>query len=303
MEGRGDAMYDIIIVGGGPAGLSGAIYAGRYRMKTLVLDDGHSELVGAHKIENWPGTLSISGYELVSNMKKHAEAFGAEIKMESVMSIEKTENGFRVKTETGEYEGKTLLLATGTVRRKLGVPGEEEFKGKGVSYCAACDAAFFKDKVVAVVGGSDAAATEALLLAEYAKKVYILYRRQEIRAEPITKERVYANPKIEIIPNVNVVEIKGDQMVKSVLLDNGNELELDGVFIEIGGEPGSGLAAQIGVELDDRKSIVVNSLSETNIPGVFAAGDATNSPFKQAITASAQGVMAAFSAYRYISKG
>jgi thioredoxin reductase (NADPH) len=203
-------------------------------------------------------------------------------------------------------EARTVLLATGSKHRKLAVPGEEEFHGKGVSYCATCDAAFFRDKTVAVVGGSDSAAKEALLLSEHAKKVYIIYRREKIRAEPINAERVGNNKKIEVINNTNIVEIKGRQFVESVFLDapygGSKELKVDGVFIEIGYLPQNELAKGLGVKLDEKGEIIINRDSETNIPGVYAAGDVTANSFKQAVTAAAQGVIAAKSAYTYVMK-
>lgn len=196
----------------------------------------------------------------------------------------------------------TIVVATGSERRKLGIPGEEEFTGKGVSYCATCDGPFFKDKVVCVIGGSDSAAKEALFLAQIAKKVYIIYRGEEIRAEPINKKRVYENDKIEIIYKTNITEIKGDGSVKSVIFDNRQEFEVDGVFIEIGSIPASDIVKDIGVDLNHKKEIIINRKSETNIPGIYAAGDVADAPFKQAITGVAEGVIAAYAVFDYLKK-
>lgn len=297
--------HDLIIVGGGPAGLSAAIYAARFRMKTAVLA---SELGGtvtkAYLIENWPGEKGLSGMELTEKLKSHAASLGADIRQEEVKEAKRTEEGFLLKTGEGDYEAKTVILATGSKRRKLGVPGEEEFDGKGVSYCAVCDAAFFKDKVVGVVGGSDSAAKEALLLSEYGKKVYMIYRRDRIRAEPINAERIEENGRIEVITNTNVLEIKGGKFVDRVLLDRPykgeRKLKLDGLFIDIGYDPQSRLAEQLGVELDKRGEIIADEGGRTSIPGVYAAGDVVNRELKQAITAAAQGAVAANSAYESV---
>ena len=300
-------IYDLAIVGGGPAGLSAAIYAARYKMKFIVLArEPGGTVTKTPRMENWPGDKSVNGAELMERMQKHAEAFGAEVRQTDVTKIKKKDKTFLLSTDSGEVEAKTVLLATGTRHRKLGVPGEEEFHGRGVSYCAVCDCAFFRDKTVAVVGGSDSAAIEALLLAEYAKKVYIIYRKDKIRAEPITAERVAKSPKIKVITDTNVLRISGDKFVKSVALDkkhNGSaELGLDGVFVDIGYDPESGLAAQLGAKLDDAGAILADREGRTSVPGVYAAGDVTSGSFKQAITAAAQGVTAVNCAYDYLGK-
>jgi thioredoxin reductase (NADPH) len=297
-------MHDLIIVGAGPGGYTAAIYARRFMLDTLLIGKIRGgELSNAHLLENWPGEKSINGYDLTEKMRAQAAALGTKMKEETVTAVTKGANRFIVECESGKEEAKAVIVATGTERRKLGAPGEKEFLGRGVSYCAICDAPLFKNKTVGVVGGSDAAATEALMLAEHAKKVYILYRKEEIRAEPVTKERIKANKKIEVINNVNVTEIKGGKLVKSVVLDNGKELALDGVFIEIGGAPASVMLKSLGVETNQAGEIVTNKKSETNVAGVFAAGDVTDSPYKQAITASAQGAVAAVQAFTFIKKG
>jgi thioredoxin reductase (NADPH) len=300
-------VYDLAIVGGGPAGLSAAIYAARYKMKSIVLarEFGGTVMKTPH-MENWPGDRSVNGAELMDRMQRHAEAFGAEVRQTDVAKIKKKDKTFLLLTDSGEIEAKTVLLATGTRHRKLGVPGEEEFHGRGVSYCAVCDCAFFRGKTVAVVGGSDSAAIEALLLAEYAKKVYMIYRKDKIRAEPITAERVEKSQKIEVITNANVTKINGDQLVRSVTLDrphNGSaELKLDGVFVDIGYDPENGLAAQLGAKLDDEGGILIDREGRTSVPGVYAAGDVTSGSFKQAITAAAQGATAVNCAYNSLGK-
>ena len=301
--------YDIVIIGSGVAGLAAAIYTGRFRMKTLVIGEKEGgTIILTDEIENYPGIKSISGQELAKKIKEHALEYGIKIINKKAMQIKKCKEGcFKIYTDKKEYYyAKTIIIATGTEWRKLNVPGEKEFTGKGVHYCALCDGAFYKDKIVGVIGGSDSAAKEALLLSEYAKKVYIIYRKDEIRAEPINKERVMKNKKIEIITKTNVKEIKGDKFVTQVILDNpykgSKEFKLDGIFIDIGHIPISELTKTIKVKLNEKKEIIVDRESKTNIKGVFAAGDVVDTKFKQAITGVAEGVKAAYSAYQYLSK-
>jgi thioredoxin reductase (NADPH) len=301
-------IWDLIIIGGGPGGLGAAIYAARFKMKTLVLAKHLGGTVAfTHIIENYPGLGSVSGMEFVDAFVKHAQMYKIPIKDEEVLDVSKKGDLFSVKTHHGTYVGRSLLFATGTEHKKLGVPGETKFVSKGVSYCAVCDGPLFKDKVVGVVGGSDSAAKEALFLARYAKKVYIIYRREKIRAEPVTTTQVEKEKKIEIIPNAIVTEIKGEQFVNAATIEDTNtkkqrELPIDGLFIEIGGVPGSALAAKVGVKLNEKGEIEIDRSSQTNVPGVFAAGDVASSEYKQAITAAAEGVVAAYSAYKHVKK-
>ncbi len=294
-------MLDTIIIGGGVAGMGAAIYAQRFGMKTLILSDFFGgTITKTHLVENYPGFPSLSGFELGQKLQEHVKSVEAEMRTEKVESIEKTDSGFIVKTSKESYETKTVILATGTHHRKLGVPGEAEFTNKGVSYCATCDGPFFRDKVVAVVGGSDSAVKESLLLSKYAEKVYIIYRRKEVRPEPINKTRMEAEPKIEVIAESNVVEILGDETITKVKLDTGKELELGGLFVEIGRIPQTDLAKDLGVEMNDKGEIIIDSFSNTNIPGFYAAGDVTAVDWKQAITGVSEGVKAAYSAYNHI---
>jgi len=293
-------MYDVAIIGGGPAGLTAAIYTTRYELKTLVLaKQVGGALATAPHVDNWPGLPGLTGYDLMKKVEDHAKALGAEIKQEEVHGITRGEGMFTVDTIDHKYKAKAVIIATGQERRKLGVPGEAEFEGKGVSFCATCDGPLFKDAIVAVVGGSDSAGKEALLLAKYAKKVYILYRKEEIRAEPATKKSVDAEKRIEIVPNVNVVKITGDKMMTGVELDNGSRIQLDGLFIEIGGVSASQLAQGLGARVDNEKSdILIDRDYATNVPGLFAAGDVTPT-WEQGIVAAAGGAMAAFGVYNY----
>jgi len=295
--------YDLIIIGSGIAGMTSAIYAARYGLKTLVLTENVGGLLNdAYPVENFPGFKSISGFELMKKIKEQVEGLGIEIKSEEVSDILTGKNFIVVGKN--RYECTAVILATGSKRKKLGVKGEKEFSGKGVHYCAICDAMLYKNKVVAVVGGSESAAQAALLLSEYAKKVYIIYRREKLRAEKIYLDKIKKNNKIEIISNTNIIEIRGKDKVESVIFDNpykgSNEFKTDAVFIEVGSEPSTELAKKIGVNLNENNEIIVNEKMETNVRGIFAAGDVTNSVLKQAVVAAGSGAVAAFSAYKYI---
>jgi len=309
------ADYDFISIGAGVAGLAASMYAARLELKTLCLGNASgSELpVGGwitttNLVENYPGFIKLTGTELAEKIRDHAKSYDlVTIKKEKVEKVNKEKDGFVVKTGKGEYKAKTVLFATGTEWRKLDVPGSKEFENKGVAYCALCDSPLFKNKVVCVIGGSDSAAKDALVLAEHAEKVYIIYRKEKIRAEPINLDRVEKNKKIEIIDNTNVVEIKGNNVVRSVILDKeydgSKELKLDGVFVSIGHIAKSELAKEMGVELNEKGEIMIDhKTSRTNIEGVFAAGDVADKPFKQAITGVAEGCTAAYSAFEYITK-
>lgn len=307
--------YDFISIGAGVTGLAAAMYSARLGLKTLVLGTSSSSelpvggvITTTNVVENYPGFIRLTGTELADKMREHAESYElVKIKEEKVESVAKSKSGFTVKTSESSYATKTVLFATGTKWRKLEVPGSFEFENRGVAYCALCDAPLYKNKVVAVVGGSDSAAKDALLLAGHAKKVYIIYRGDQIRAEPINVQRVAQNKKIEIINKANVLQVRGSKFVESVTLDRtyegSKELKLDGVFVAIGHVILSDLAKPLGVKLNDKAEIIIDhKTSETNVQGVFAAGDVGDKPFKQAITGVAEGCTAAHSAYEYITK-
>ncbi len=307
--------YDFLILGGGGTGLAAAMYGARLGLKTLVLGSTYGTelpiggiITTTNIVENYPGFTKITGPQLAKNLEDHTRSYKlVTIKNERASDVKKLRNYFIVKTEKGQYSAKTILFATGTKWKKLNIPGSKEFEHKGVNYCALCDGPLFRDKIVAVVGGSDSAAKDALLLTEYATRVYIISRSEQIHPEPINMGRIKANKKIEIINNTNLTEIKGDKLVTSVVLDkpykNSKELKLEGVFIDIGHIILSDLAKPLGVKLDKSGAIKINHMtSETNVPGIFAAGDVTDKQFKQLITGVADGCTAAYSAYEYITK-
>lgn len=304
-------LYDTIVIGAGVTGFASAMYAGRLGLKTLVIGEiPGGTIINTNIVENYPGFKKLTGQELADKLKEHALDYKEFVSVEEkrVSKIEKKPDRFIVKAGENSYESKTIIYATGSKWRELQVPGHDEFKNKGVHYCALCDAFFYRNKTVCVVGGSDAAAKDALVLSEHAKKVYIIYRKEEIRAEPVNKKRVSEKSNMEIINNTNVVEIGGTEQagVTHVILDKeykGNKkLDLDGVFIAIGHLPLSDLAKDIGVELNAKNEIKINRKSETNVPGFFAAGDVVDTHFKQAITGVAEGVLAAYSVYEFVSK-
>jgi thioredoxin reductase (NADPH) len=309
--------YDFLIIGAGGVGLAAGMYGARLGLKTLVLGTTHGTelpiggvITTTNIVENYPGFIKLTGEEIAKKLEDHARSYDkVQIKEEKVLSVEKKGNCYNIKTDKNPkgYQAKTLLFATGTKWRKLEVPGHDEFMNKGVAYCALCDAPLFKNKITGLVGGSDSAAKDALVLSEHAKKVYIIYRGEQIHPEPINLERVKAKKNIEIINNTNVTEIKGSQFLDSVVLDKPykgkSTLALQGLFIAIGHIPLSDLAKSIGVKIDKKSEIIIDhKTSETNIPGVFAAGDVADKPFKQLITGVAEGCTAAYSAYEFLSK-
>ncbi len=292
-------MYDILIIGTGPAGYTAALYSARYNLDTIQIGEMPGGLISeAPEVCNYPGFKSISGMDLSNKMEEQVKDMGVEVVYDEVEKIKGENLDFTVKAKRDEYKAKKIILATGQERRRLGLERENELKGKGVSYCATCDAAFYEGKKVGVVGGGDAALASALLLSDHAEEVYILYRRDEFfRPEPIRIKEIEQEENIEAVFGVNVEELIGDDKLEAVKLDNSEEMELDGLFIEIGSVPNSDLAEDFGVETIDDGYIKTDKERRTNIPGIYAAGDVINSPLKQAITAAGQAAEAASSAY------
>ncbi len=302
-------IWDVVIVGAGPAGLASAIYAGRSQLKTVVLDQvPGGQLLITEQIENYPGFYEgITGFELSEKFRKHAERFGAKIETgKSVDSVDVEGDIFVLKCGNDEIRGKTVIWAAGSTPRRLNVPGEAEFLGRGVSYCAVCDGFFFKDKTVAVVGGGDSALEEALYLTKFAKKVYLIHRRYKFRAVKIIQDRVRKNEKIEPVLNKVVESINGKDFVESLTLRDTvsgelSELPVDGIFIFIGNEPNVSPVLHL-VETNEQGFILTDGEMKTKTPGLFAAGDVRYKPLKQVVTAASDGAVAAMSATKFLEE-
>ena len=301
-------MYDVIILGSGPAGLSAAVYAQRARLNTLVIEEkplSGGQILDTYEVDNYPGLPGISGFELGQKFREHADRLGTEFVNEQVQEIKDQKDMKLVVTEKKTYETRTLILATGARHRKLSVPGEDKYIGKGVSYCATCDGAFFRDKTVAVAGGGDVALEDALVLARGSEKVYLIHRRDEFRGARILQERVRETENIELILSSEVREIRGEEQVSSVLLhnkkeDTEHELEVQGIFIAVGISPNTTALDNV-IEQDEQGYIVAGEDTRTSIPGIFAAGDVRTKQLRQVITAAADGANAVTSVERYLS--
>jgi len=303
-------LYDVIIIGSGPAGATAAIYTSRSRMKTLVLEDSTalSQAGYASCIENFPGfEEGISGPELLQRLKKQAIKFGAEILSMSVSSIvskkEDEKEIWAVQAEGKEHKGLSIIIASGAKDKRLDIPGEGKLCGRGVSYCATCDGAFFKDKTIAVVGGGNSAIEDALFLTRFAQKVILIHRRNRLRADKILQERAKGNKKIEFLMSSTVEKILGEQKVEGLMLNNvtdgtAKEVSLEGIFISIGYVPNTGFAQSL-LELNEKKQIIVDDMMRTSQKGIFASGDCRNTPLRQVITACGDGAQAAYSCRLY----
>lgn len=300
--------YDVIIIGGGPAGLSAGIYASRARLSSLLIERGMvgGQIVNAEQVENYPGfSEGISGLDLTQYMHQQASRFGLETVMAEVTGIEIKGEQKVVKTSKNSFIGRAVIIASGSERQKLGVPGEAEFTGRGVSYCATCDAAFFRDKPVVVVGGGNAAITEALQLSKFASKIIVIHRRHQLRATQILQERALAEPKIEFLWDSVVEEISGEAFVNRIRVRNvksGQESTLDvsGIFVTVGFKPNTDYLKGI-LPLDATGAVVTDVRMETGVPGIFAAGDIRSSSIRQVIAAAGDGAIAAVSAEKYIN--
>lgn len=301
-------MYDIIIIGSGPAGLAAAIYGERARLSLLVIEKqplSGGQIINTTDVDNYPGLQGVGGFELASKLRSHADAMGAEIITAEVKEVALSGDVKRVVTEDAVYEGKTVILATGATHRKLGVPGEEELLGAGVSYCATCDGAFFRGKEVAVIGGGDVALEDALFLSRISSKVYLIHRRDEFRGAKSLQEKVFAAENIEIIWNTVAEEVVGDGKVEALALQNRvtgetYSLSVQGVFVAVGIQPNTELFRGM-MELDKSGYICAGEEGNTSIPGVFAAGDVRTKQLRQVITAAADGANAVTSVEHYLN--
>ncbi len=299
--------FDTVILGGGPAGLSAGIYASRGAVSTAIID---TSMLGGQpsnylELENYPGFPIIGGFDLMEKFEEHADKFGVQkFPMQEIESVDLKSNPKVIKTNEGEFRAKTVIIACGAQPMKLGVPGEAEFVGRGVSYCAVCDGAFYKNKVVAVVGGGNAAVEEAMYLTKFADKVYVIHRRNELRADKIVQERAFKNEKIEFIWDSVVKEIKGDDLVHTAVLENVktqeiSNLQVNGVFPYIGMTPNiESISGQ--VEQDANGFIITDETMRTSLEGVYAVGDVRKTPLRQVITAAADGAVGAVYAVKYL---
>jgi thioredoxin reductase (NADPH) len=302
--------YDVLVLGAGPAGLTSALYAGRYNLSVAVIAKsigGTTNLAG--DLENWPGFFG-PGTELMKKFKEQAEKFGARFLESEVSHVREDENGFVLEIGDKEIHGKALILALGTEHRKLNIPGEKEFLGRGVSYCATCDGNFFKNKKVVVVGGADSAAKAAVYLSSLAKQVSMVYRKNEMRCEPIILKQITSIKNIEVFYNSTPVKILGEKKVTALEIvqtqKDGAEkkikIDTDGIFIEIGATPVGDIIRDLGISMDEGY-IITDKQAKTNHRGVFAAGDSTNNHLKQVVTAAAEGAIAAKSAHDFLKYG
>ncbi|MFY9372004.1 MAG: thioredoxin-disulfide reductase [bacterium] len=301
-------VYDVVIVGGGPAGLTAGIYVARSKLKAILLEKGlpGGQIATTEHIENYPGYTAGAGYELTAIMEEQAKGFGLEIAMAEVTGVQLGGPEKIITTNQGEYRARTVILAPGSSPRKLDVPGEKEFIGRGVSYCATCDGPFYEGLTVMVVGGGNAAVEEANYLTRFAQKVYIVHRRDALRATKVVQERAFANEKIEILWDSVVAEIRGNETLEQVLIKNVKTgqitpVTVDGLFVYIGFIPNTAfLKGQ--VEMDEAGYIITNDRMETSVPGVFAAGDCRQKLLRQVVTAAGDGAIAAFAAEKYLEE-
>jgi thioredoxin reductase (NADPH) len=301
-------VYDVIIIGGGPAGLGAAIYSSRARMSTLIIEKaGCGGLIAiTDNLENYPGfDKGINGFELTSKMEQQARTSGAEITYGEVVAIETDETLKKVILTDKTYITKTIIIASGSSFKKLGVQGEEEFIGRGISFCATCDGPFFKNKEVAVIGGGNSALQEALFLTKFASKITLIHRRNEFRAAKILQERVAAEPKIKIILDTVVEEITGTQTIEKIKVRNVNssaaeEISVDGVFIFIGWTPNTKFLMNNKIALDEKGYILTDEQMKTAIDGIYACGDVRKKSLRQVVTAVSDGATASVSAHQYV---
>jgi thioredoxin reductase (NADPH) len=309
MEGKETKIYEVIIIGGGPAGLTAGLYTSRSRFNTLLIEIGllGGQMTTTEVIENYPGfPQGINGDELSRLMEEQAKRFGLEVVSQEVVEVKLEGERKLIKTDESTYLCEALIICTGTEYRKLGIPGEKEFTGKGVSYCATCDGAFFKDSQIVVVGGGDSALTEALFLTKFAKELTIIHRREALRGTKIYQERVLSNPKIKMLWNSVVQRIKGDSIVRSIVIKNVKTGEIDefnteGVFLFVGVSPRTQFLKNL-ITFDEAGYIVTDENCETSIKGVFAAGDCRKRLLRQIATAVGDGATAAFATEKYLEE-
>ena len=302
-------LYDVIIIGSGPAGLSAAIYAERAKLKTLVLEKAPmsgGQILNTYEVDNYPGIPGVGGFDLGSKFRAHADAVGCQFVTAEVLEIKNEADHKVIVTDKETYQAKTIILASGATHRTLGVPGEEELMGMGVSYCATCDGAFFKGKTTAVVGGGDVALEDALFLARLCKKVYLIHRRDEFRGAKVLQERVKTSENIEILWDTVIEQIQGEDQVESLSLYNKKteekqELSVNGVFIAVGILPNTEMYRGV-VDLDEAGYVIAGEDGVTSFAGIFAAGDLRTKQLRQVITAAADGANVVTSIEKYLNE-
>ena len=295
-------MYDIAVIGGGPAGLTAAIYARRAGKKCLVLEAVAcgGQILGTDKITNYPAFASVSGPELAKNMEQQVSELGAEIEFDKITSITPVDGGFELVGEDSRYTARTVIIAAGTTPRKLGLPREDEFAaGRGISYCTTCDGAFYKGRTVAIYGGGFSAVYGALYLADLAEKVYFVHHHDSLRANGGAVDALRANPKVEMLLGSDITELLGDAKLTGFSLANGHRIDVDGLFVAIGREPHCDFCP--GLSIDSEGYIVADESCSTNIPGVFVAGDIRTKSLRQIVTATSDGAAAAEAAIKYLA--
>lgn len=300
-------IYDVVIIGSGPAGLTAAIYAKRAELETIVIEKeiaSGGQVLNTYEVDNYPGLPGINGYDLGMKFREHADKLGAEFVTDDVVSVEKSDELFTVVCEEGSYTAKTVIISTGASHRKLSVPGEEELTGMGVSYCATCDGAFFRNRVTAVTGGGDVAIEDAIFLSRMCKKVYLIHRRDELRGAKTLQTQLFALENVEVLWDTVVEKINGEEQVESITIKNVKteaveELPVDGIFIAVGIHPQS--SAFDGLVEMDHGYIKAGENCETSVPGIFAAGDVRTKQLRQVSTAVADGANAITSVERYLT--
>jgi alkyl hydroperoxide reductase subunit F len=298
-------ILDLIIIGAGPAGITASVYASRKKMKFLVITkDIGGQAAWSSDIENYPGYQFITGPDLVAKFQEHMEKYGIQLNLnEEVTELEKKENIIYIKTTKASYKAKTVIISAGKKVKEIGVPGEKEYKNKGVAYCVTCDGPLFAEKDVAVFGGGNSALDAAIQMMNIANKVYLINVTDEFTGDYIMQEKLKNNPKVEILHNTRLESITGEKFVKSININTQGTkqtLDVEGVFIEIGLMPNSWFAK--GLDKNEKGEIKVNCANETNVPGIFAAGDVTSVPEKQIIIAAGDGAKAALGAFRYLAR-
>lgn len=299
-------IYDVIIIGAGPAGIAASIYASRAMLKFILLDRflPGGAIAATHEIENYPGIYKVSGQELTDRMFAHAEALGTTFVSDDVLVLEVEDEIKKVITTQTTYLTKTIILATGASPRKLGMIGEEKFDGRGISYCATCDGAFFKQKIVAVIGGGDVAVEDAIYLSRLSKKVYLIHRRSELRAAKVSQTKLLNLPNVEVLWDSVLTEVKGEDVLEAMTVENvktktTKEFPIDGVFVAVGMNPNSSLLED-KVDMDQGGWILTNEDCETNVKGVYAVGDVRKKSLRQVVTGVADGAVAVFTLEKYL---